>query len=154
MSRRTDYFPLSGGENHSTPHLSIPPGELSASLNYEVHSEGGYRRVDGFERFDGQPSPSDLLRSSYATEALWIAAIEARRTLIGQVPGEGDILGVWQYNDTTFAFRNKVGGATAGMYESTGSGWSEVDLGEHHLFENGRSEILPGDTITGGLTLF
>lgn len=27
-------------------------------LNYEVTTEGGYRRVAGYERFDGQPSPS------------------------------------------------------------------------------------------------
>lgn len=55
MSRRqTTYFPFKGGENHSTPALSIPPGEVIASLNYEPDPDGGYRRIDGFERFDGR----------------------------------------------------------------------------------------------------
>ena len=56
-------------------------------------------------------------------------AIEDQRSKINIVPGEGSVLGVWVYNGSVYAFRNKSGGATAGMYKSTSTGWSEVDLG-------------------------
>lgn len=59
--RQTTYFPFSGGENHSMPALSIPPGDVIASLNYELDPDGGYRRVDGFERFDGRLLASEAV---------------------------------------------------------------------------------------------
>ena len=32
---------------------------LLAATNYELLPRGGYRRIDGFERSDGQPRPSE-----------------------------------------------------------------------------------------------
>ena len=58
-SMRAKYFPLEGGENLTDPALSTPPGNLIFGKNYEVFSEGGYRRIDGFERFDGRLKPSE-----------------------------------------------------------------------------------------------
>ena len=59
-------------------------------------------------------------------------------------------MGVWVYNGDVYAFRNKSGGATAGMYKSTSTGWDEIDLGTALNFdgtvENG--EPIPGDTGT------
>jgi hypothetical protein len=148
--RRTEYFPFKGGLNTEEPALSIEAGELINARNYEVAVSGGYRRIDGYERFDGHPKPSDLNRYEYDTESAWITALEARRSAIGAVPGEGDILGVWHYDDTVYAFRNKTGGMSAGMYKSTASGWVEVDLGRILLFKDGSSEFTEGDTLTGG----
>ena len=56
--RREEYFTLKGGLNLVDPPLKIPPGELISATNYEETSRGGYRRIDGFERFDGRPRPS------------------------------------------------------------------------------------------------
>ena len=56
--------------------------------------------------------------------------IEDQRKLIGIVPGEGDVNGVWVFKGDVYGFRNKVGGATAGMYKTTSTGWSEVSLGQ------------------------
>ena len=61
-SVRAKYFPLQGGENLTDAALSISPGNLIFGKNYEVYAEGGYRRIDGFERFDGRTKPSE---SSY-----------------------------------------------------------------------------------------
>ena len=61
-SIRAKYFPLQGGENLTDAALSISPGNLIFGKNYEVYAEGGYRRIDGFERFDGRTKPSE---SSY-----------------------------------------------------------------------------------------
>lgn len=48
-----------GGLDLTTPSLRLQPGALRDALNFEVAPFGGYRRVDGYERFDGQTSPSD-----------------------------------------------------------------------------------------------
>lgn len=51
------YFPMGGGLDVSTPALNVPPGRALALVNYEPWYNGGYRRVAGYERFDGRPSP-------------------------------------------------------------------------------------------------
>lgn len=53
-----DYVKFGGGLDLATPVLSIPKGCALAAMNYEPDPFGGYRRIDGFERFDGRPSPS------------------------------------------------------------------------------------------------
>ena len=52
-SMRAKYFPFTGGEVLTDPALSQPAGTLLYGKNYEVYPEGGYRRIDGVERFDG-----------------------------------------------------------------------------------------------------
>tara|TARA_R110002020_G_scaffold4227_1_gene18814 strand:+ start:97 stop:2037 length:1941 start_codon:yes stop_codon:yes gene_type:complete len=77
-------------------------------------------------------------------------AIENQRSIINIVPGEGDVNGVWVFNDNVYAFRNKSGGATAGMYKSTTTGWSIVDLGTALNFDGTTTsgEPVPGDSGT------
>lgn len=55
----TAYVQLLGGEDLVSPALSINPGALMFSENYEPGIVYGYRRIDGFERVDGRPAPSD-----------------------------------------------------------------------------------------------
>ena len=155
MSRTTQYFPFAGGVNTDTPALSMAAGELINSTNYEHAINGGYRRIGGFERFDGRPSPSSLSRTDYDTDALYAAAVEALRTPILAIAGVGDILGVWRYNDTTYAFRNKVGGTEAGMWESTSAGWVEVVTGVT-LLADGRYEFINVNFSghSGSVTMF
>lgn len=47
-----------GGLDLTTPTLRLQPGALRDVLNFEVAAFGGYSRVDGYERFDGQLSPT------------------------------------------------------------------------------------------------
>ena len=77
-------------------------------------------------------------------------AIEDQRSLINIVPGEGSVLGVWVYNGDIYSFRNKVGSASAGMYKSSSSGWSEVGLGTALNFDGTTTngEPTPGSTGT------
>jgi len=58
-STQTKYFPFNGGLDVVTPALSVDPGFALAMVNYEPWFNGGYRRVDGYERFDGRAKPSD-----------------------------------------------------------------------------------------------
>ena len=92
-----------------------------------------------------------------ATDAEVRARIEDQRALIDIVPGEGSVLGVWVFGANTYAFRNKTGGASAGMYQSSSTGWVEVDLGQVLNFDGTTTngEPVPGNigsptTIRGG----
>jgi hypothetical protein len=55
---QTKYFPFNGGLDVVTPALSVDPGFALAMVNYEPWFNGGYRRIDGYERFDGHAKPS------------------------------------------------------------------------------------------------
>lgn len=52
------YYPFNGGLDVVTPALSVDPGFALAMVNFEPWFNGGYRRVDGYERFDGHAKPS------------------------------------------------------------------------------------------------
>jgi hypothetical protein len=57
-STKSLYYPFNGGLDVVTPALSIDPGFALAMVNYEPWYNGGYRRIDGYERFDGRAAPS------------------------------------------------------------------------------------------------
>lgn len=147
-----------GGLDLTTPDISRSryPGFLSLCQNYEARTEG-YRRVDGFERFDGRPAPSELaspaLTDNAETQAVKRTAVAARRAAIGEVPGQGPVLGVWRFRGRTYAFRRGTGNDAAkiGMYASSSAGWTPVDLGERIAFDGGAGiPPLVDDTLTGG----
>lgn len=71
--QRASITPLRGGLDQITPALALDPGKAIAGSNYESN-ERGYQRVDGYERFDGRPSPSGM---SY-----WVVPFEAGTTEI------------------------------------------------------------------------
>lgn len=48
---------LDGGVDLIAPPGYARKGTVKFALNYELEFGGGYRRVGGFERFDGQPAP-------------------------------------------------------------------------------------------------
>lgn len=81
MAQRTYNFGLFGGLDLVTPPLVVPPGKVLSSKNYEPADEGGYRRITGYERFDGQPSPSDA--------TYWIIDFDAGT---GTEPTPGDTI--------------------------------------------------------------
>ena len=53
-----DYYPLRGGLDLVTPRITVDPGRVFDCSNYEPDAVGGYRRINGFERTDGRPSPT------------------------------------------------------------------------------------------------
>ena len=54
-----DAIVLKGGLDLVTPTLSLGAGFARQSLNFEASVTGGYSRIQGYERFDGRPSPTD-----------------------------------------------------------------------------------------------
>jgi len=58
---KTDYVRMEGGLDQISPALSVAPGSLLSCLNYVAGTNGGYKRIDGYERYDGQSAPSDAV---------------------------------------------------------------------------------------------
>lgn len=80
-------------------------------------------------------------------------AADVYRALITAVPGEGAVRGVFRFNDVVYAIRNAVGGATAVLHKTTGSGWSAVALGWRVAFSNGGTyQIQDGDLMEGNVS--
>lgn len=57
MSRTSQFFRLGGGLDLVTSRIEMAPGSAVSAANHEPTAEG-YRRMDGYERYDGHPSPS------------------------------------------------------------------------------------------------
>lgn len=139
MAQQTATVLLKGGLNLITPAISIPPGQVSAAINYEPDVLG-YSRITGFERFDGHPRPSDSTLE---------ADIAAARALISEVPGSGPVRGVWVYAGHIYAFRDSVSGEGK-MYRDSDAGWVEITFGYELAFTTGTAEFIEGEILTGG----
>jgi hypothetical protein len=61
VSIKSEYTRFKGGLDLETPALSISPGALLQGRNYVCGDEGGYERIDGYERYSGKASPSDAI---------------------------------------------------------------------------------------------
>lgn len=80
-----DYFPLTGGLDQVTPAISKKPGRVIDAQNYEPETSGGYRRINGYERFDGHASPTDT--SYWILPVTLIGSISVGATITGAVSG-------------------------------------------------------------------
>ncbi len=85
--QKTFSFALKGGLDLVTPAAIIDPGKVIGAKNYEPDDEGGYRRLFGYERFDGLPSPSDAFYTLLNFDAGTGAAIVATDIVTGDTSG-------------------------------------------------------------------
>lgn len=91
---KSTYFPLGGGLDVSTPALSVKPGRALALSNYSPWFNGGYRRIDGFERFDGRPKPSE--QTYYGFDVSSAASLTVGDTVTGDTSGAvSEVVGIW-----------------------------------------------------------
>lgn len=179
------YLPISAGEHEPTEGETITGGTSSATGEYidSVLSSGTYAGSDavgyivltsvsgtfqsGEELTTTGPvtiaTTTDVAEYRGGVTAVedlaWISsAVELARDKIGPVDptdGVGDILGVWEYDDTVYAFRghdNDADGVADEvlMWKSSATGWTEVDLGYTLPFDTGSAEVVEGEEITGG----
>jgi|TARA_R110002020_G_scaffold78124_4_gene196657 hypothetical protein len=93
---QSTYFPFEGGVNMVDPSLSLEPGELVAADNFEIDIRGRYRRIDGYERFDGRTLPSEVVFyripfiSGTARDSVFSSAFSFAFDL--QIPAVGDMV--------------------------------------------------------------
>jgi hypothetical protein len=55
---QSEFVMFGGGLDVTTPPAMIPPGFVRNAMNFEEDINGGYVSLKGYERFDGQTSPS------------------------------------------------------------------------------------------------
>lgn len=137
MAQATDTFVLQGGLDLVSPAIALPSGRAIAALNYEPEARG-YRRIGGYERFSGQPSPS--LGANQA-------AIDARRAAIAKPPGDGPVRGVVIYEGAVYCFRDLAGNGQ--MFKSTPTGWEKQEFGHTINFTLGTAEFMEGAVLAG-----
>lgn len=91
------YIPFGAGLDTTSSPIETAPGSLKDSKNYEITVNGGYRGIDGYERFDGQARPSDA--SYIVIDCTISGSIVAGNTVTGQSSGAS---GVCVYVNTTY----------------------------------------------------
>lgn len=93
---RTTYYALEGGLDIVTPALSVAPGKALAMVNFEPWYQGGYRRIPGYERFDGQPKPSDASFVGFECTDVTTPLLAIGDTVTGDISGtSGEVCGIW-----------------------------------------------------------
>jgi hypothetical protein len=138
-----------GGLNLVSSTFNMQAGEAVELNNYEVNPLGRYQRIMGYESFDGQPAPSEIVESEltgypFATDELLVQAVtnerDARRTAIQPIEGSGAIRGVVRYNGSVYAFRDNTQGDQCYMWKATSTGWQKVTT--PFLFAGGKYEFV------------
>ena len=93
---QSTYFPFEGGVNMVDPSLSLQRGELVAADNFEIDIRGRYRRIDGYERFDGQTLPSEItyyripFTVGTSRDSVFDSAFSSAFDM--QIPSKGDLV--------------------------------------------------------------
>jgi hypothetical protein len=96
---KTTYYALEGGLDVVTPALSVAPGAALAMVNFEPWYQGGYRRIPGYERFDGRPKPSDA--SFVGFEIDTVAGLSLGTVVTGDTSSTtGQVCGIWDDDGT------------------------------------------------------
>ena len=98
--KQVDIVNLKGGLDLASTLLNKSPGAAIGLVNFEPELEGGYRRINGIERLDGRPAPSDA--AYYTVEVADGSGIAVGATLTGAssaatskvVIKDGNVLGV------------------------------------------------------------
>ena len=125
---RSQAFALTGGTNSAAAFLNMAPGEVLFSRNYEASQVRGYRRVDGYVKYDGR----------YSTSA-------------ATVPGSGPVRGIFSSSAFgTYAFRDNAGGTACLLHKATASGWQVVTMLSYIPFNAGTAAIAEGASINNG----
>ena len=70
MAVQSSYHAFEGGLDTVSPPITIDPGKALLMQNYEPWYNGGYRRINGYERFDGRPAPSAATYTGFTLDTV------------------------------------------------------------------------------------
>lgn len=82
---KLDVIPLVGGLDLVTTPILVKPGSLLSATNFEPDINGGYKRMAGFERYDGRTKPSSA--SYYICDVELVDTISVGDTITGATSG-------------------------------------------------------------------
>ncbi len=133
---RQDYYPLGGGLDLMSPAISIAPGMVISSQNYEPAISAGYRRIDGYEAFDGRASPTAA--SYWILNTALTGSVVVGNTVTGSTSGA---TGVVLFNATTYLVLARVSGTFVAETLTVAA----VNVGASTSAANLNGAILPSD---------
>lgn len=163
---RTQYFPLAGGLDGESAQLTLKPGFVNGASNYESSALDGYERIGGFERFSGQPRPSDATYKAFESST-GFTGVAVGDTLTGQTSSAtGKVLALRSTNQVivgrfagTFTYGENllVGASVVGVLTKDAS---NVDGFDDNAFltlaaEDRRADIgaVPGSGAVRGIAV-
>ena len=122
-----DTFQMAGGLDLVTPTIELKPGVCRDALNFEINVSGGYTRIPGYERFDGQAAPSSaqigvITLSSVVGLATGNTIINAGATASGvvvAVDANNNVIFTKATGSFTVGDTIKVGSTTIGTMVAT-----------------------------------
>lgn len=108
------FIPFEGGYDNETPPWEVPPGYVRDAQNYEIGVHGGYQDVQGYERFDGRPKPSEqtysilevTITGTFSVDDTVTGAMSAATAKVLRVVDSGHA----DYSDTTYLVVSRVSG--------------------------------------------
>jgi hypothetical protein len=133
---RQDYYPLGGGLDLVTPAISINPGKVIDAQNYEPAIGGGYRRIDGYERFDGRASPTAA--DYWVINATITGTLAVGNTITGATSGA---TGVVLFIAPTYLVLARV----TGTFVAEGITVAAVNVGSTTSAASINGAVLPSD---------
>ena len=119
----TEYTKFQGGLNQESPVLTIDPGSLFGCSNYMCDTMGGYRRIDGYERYSGKTAPSAAVY--FKCDVTLTATVSLAATITGATSGatglvivaRTGVLCVTKVTDTFEVENITVGGLPVGSID-------------------------------------
>jgi hypothetical protein len=165
---KTAYYPLKGGLDLVNPAITKNPGTCFDAKNYEPGLSGGYRRINGFERSDGRPSPSAasywlITANITGSIAVGNTVTGATSTATGKVLAiSGSTLVLGRVSGTFQSGENlQVAAVTQAVSTSTASANSAADYANHVAWrllaaDDRRADIttVPGSGDIRGVFVF
>jgi len=110
MAIQTRHYAFAGGLDTVTPPINITPGKCISMQNFEPWYHGGYRRIAGYERFDGRPAPSAATFTGF--DLVSVAGLSAGDVLTGDTSSaSGTVIGI---SDNSVAVTKVSGTFTQG----------------------------------------
>lgn len=150
----SDVFKLDGGLDLVSIPSMIKPGRLISAINFEPDSNGGYRRIAGIERYDGQPRPSDANYSVVTGTVL--GPLLVNDTITGVTSGATAVV-VTLVSSTKFVVTKVSGTFVAETYNVSGSPYgtitsviqdNEENLELHATYKAAAADAYRADILT------
>ena len=132
------YFPLEGGLDLVTSPLKVNPGRLLAVSNYEQGILGGYTRIEGLERTDGQSLASAMSYWVLNFDTGGPVEITDDMRFLGQTSGATGVVLAVSLTSGTWAGNDAAG--TVILYKVSGTFQDNEVIsitGDDHAFDAG-----------------
>ena len=158
---------MAGGLDIMVPPFRAKPGTLRAAKNFECSLFGGYRRIAGYERFDGHAKPSDGIY--YMIPVTSVTGGAVGNTLHGATSGaSGKIIAItathFIFTQLTLVFQAEnlnVGAGTIAVSTGTQSAESASTPKLHAQYKNLAADVyralisaVPGSGAVRGVNLY